>query len=143
YVRRSTKAVHVVRRALAETKSPAMRSASKNCGVGNAARRTGARIDQSLVLEGRRTGGALHVAARADTRIDSFLTLQGAQGRFVVCQALRLDENFPVPVQTQPAQIGLRLLGRSRLDTRTVNVLDAQDDLAAARPRRQPGNEIG
>src|SRR5439155_24323153 len=90
----------------------------------------------------RRAGRSLDVRPAAGTGIDQLLVLKKAQCGFIEGQAIALKNRAFVPVQSEPAQIIESALSRAWLDSRRVNVFDAQHDAAGAAARGQPGNQV-
>jgi len=83
------------------------------------------------------------LAARAEAGIDEPGRLQPREGDAVVVEVIRLPSRRPIPDEAEPRQVledrGLEL----RAAARAVDVLDAEEEDAAARPRLALGEERG
>src|SRR5262249_8274978 len=130
------------RQSIAHSKAPSVRALLQLGRIGSAAPRACARIYRSFVLFVRGTRRVSDIGPRARTGINQLLYLEVPERRLVVSEPLALDGRLVVPVQSEPAKIVTSLAGRSWFDARRIDVFHAQQDLAAARPRRQPGDQI-
>jgi drug/metabolite transporter (DMT)-like permease len=69
--------------------------------------------------------------------------LKTFQSAFVEREALRLNDGFTIPIESEPAEVFTSGGGGARFNARGVYVFDAQDDAAAPASRGEPCQEIG
>ena len=125
-------------------------SRSEMITVGHRAIGTSSGIERPFLPDMRRAGRRGHVGPRAGARINPLGGLQLLQGFLIERQPLRLhvrrvrpaDIRAFVPIQAQPSQIVQRLLRRPALDSRRIDVLHPHDHSPAARPDRQPSQQV-
>jgi phosphoglycolate phosphatase len=82
----------------------------------------------------RRAGRAQDIAPRTVTRVNEPAIAQFLPGGEIEWPALALPNRFPLPFQSEPAQIFLDRVPKSRTAPRAIQVFDAQEENAARRP---------
>ena len=91
---------------------------------------TGARVTQATV-DGALCRDGSQATARAGARIDQFLVLQMRQGRVVKRCPLALHEHFAIPFKAEACQRAQDVICCTGEAALGVDVLDAQQPLAA------------
>ena len=105
---------------------------------GSKAVATSAGIEKLLALVRRRLRG-LDIATRTDARIRK--TTSDKRGKRIAVKVLPLGLHvFLVPVEAKPLEISNCVSRRAWLVFRMVEILHAEDHLAAKRPRAKPCN---
>lgn len=126
-----------------DAKPPGQGLADEVLGIIGAAMSTGSRINRPLVFEMRSAGRPFDVTSGTGARIHGFLQLQPLKSLLIEGQPLRLDHDFTVPVEPQPAEVFLDQRIGAFFDPWRINILNAKKNGPAARSCGQPGDQIG